>query len=568
MIGKLLKSFMLMFMIFTISSTTTFANEIEFNEMNSKDFLELSNGKEEITLNQNITLTDSLRIDKNYIINLNGKTLKFTKDTNLFVNDSNVTFKNGTINLDGIKGKADCILGVGHYGSSANLTLDNVNLQASNYTSPYALIYVYNESVLNIENNSIINAKNEKSLSGGVIKTNKGKNGKINITDSTLNFANTARGFLDGTINIKNSAVEMKGLSNGINSSFGGLDLTVDNSELTITGSIGRALTIDGSDVKVKNNSVLDFSNSMSSDIRFNSEGKIEVDKSSELNFKTVKLNESVVADGLKLNDLIVSEGYDYDLDDKGNLIVECKHSNGFIIINEKEATCTEKGYTGDKVCNDCNEVIETGAIILKVPHEFEDGICNHCGELDPNFKPIYPDVKPILSDIKGHWAEETIKSFVDKGFIDGYQDNTFKPDNSMTRAEFVKLVNKVFGFVQEGTEEFTDVNKDDWFYTDICIGIKEGYIKGRSKDIFAPNDNITREEVAMILTNIMKNKDENLDKLNSFKDGNETSQWAQSSVEGAIEAGYLNGYEDKTIKANSNITRAEAVSMLSRVKK
>ena len=86
--------------------------------------------------------------------------------------------------------------------------------------------------------------------------------------------------------------------------------------------------------------------------------------------------------------------------------------------------------------------------------------------------------------------------------------------------------------------------------------------------DIFAPNDNITREEVAMILTNIMKNKDENLDKLDSFKDGNKTSQWAQSSVEGAIEAGYMNGYEDQTIRANGSITRAEAVSMLSRVKK
>ena len=51
-------------------------------------------------------------------------------------------------------------------------------------------------------------------------------------------------------------------------------------------------------------------------------------------------------------------------------------------------------------------------------------------------------------------------------------------------------------------------------------------------------------------------------------EDGDKTDKWAQSSVEGAIEAGYLNGYEDKTIRANSDITRAEAISMLSRVKK
>ena len=73
----------------------------------------------------------------------------------------------------------------------------------------------------------------------------------------------------------------MKGLSNGINSSTGRLNLTVDNSKLTITGSIGRALTLDGTTVSFKNNSVIDFSNSLVSDIMFKSQGKIEVDKSS-----------------------------------------------------------------------------------------------------------------------------------------------------------------------------------------------------------------------------------------------------------------------------------------------
>ena len=181
---------------------------------------------------------------------------------------------------------------------------------------------------------------------------------------------------------------------------------------------------------------------------------------------------------------------------------------------------------------------------------------------------PTPPQEEIEFNDIKGHWAEKAIELFVKKGYINGYEDSTFRPDNSMTRAEFVKVVNKVFGYTQKGEEQFTDVNENDWFYNDICIGIKAGYIKGKSTDIFAPNDNITRQEVAMILTNIMNNKDENLDKLNTFKDGDKTAEWAKSSVEGAIEAGYINGYEDKTIRPNGNITRAEAISMLSRVKK
>lgn len=374
---SLITSLTSIFMVFMMSTMMAFANDTVNINMTSTEFLAKSNVEGVITLSEDITLSDSLKVDaKNYTIDLNGHTLKFTKDTNLFVNNANVTFKNGTINLDGIKGSADCILGVGHYGSSANLTLDAVKLQASNYTSPYALIYVYNESTLNIENNSVLNAKNEKSLSGGVIKTNNGKTGKINITDSTLNFENAARGFVDGTINIKDSTVEMKGLSNGINSSTKGLDLTVDNSKLAITGCIGRALTIDGSDVNVKNNSVLDFKNSLAGDIRFKSEGKVEVDKSSKLNFETAKLDQAVTDAGIKLNDLIVSQIYDYDVDTEGNIIKICKHSKDFIITNEKEATCTEEGYTGDKVCPDCSVIIEKGTVTSKLSHEFENGTC------------------------------------------------------------------------------------------------------------------------------------------------------------------------------------------------
>lgn len=368
----------MIFMIFMMSTTMTFANGIAKENMTSAEFLAGSNAEGEITLTEDITLSDALKVDaKNYTVDLNNHTLMLTKDTNLFVNNANVTFKNGSIKIEGIKGSADCILGVGHYGSSANLTLNNVKLEASNYTSPYALIFVYNESTLNIENNSVLNAKNEQSSSGGVIKTSNGKVGKINITDSTLNFENVERGFVDGVINIKNSAVTMTGLDNGINNS----DLTVDNSTLTISDCIGRALTINGTNVNVKNGSVLDFSKSLEGDILFKSEGKINIDKSSELNFETVK-----TFDGAKLNELIESEKYDYEVDAEGNIIKVCNHSNDFIIINTKDATCTEEGYTGDKVCPDCNEVMEEGTIIPKLSHEFEDGICNNCGELDPNY--------------------------------------------------------------------------------------------------------------------------------------------------------------------------------------
>lgn len=196
--------------------------------------------------------------------------------------------------------------------------------------------------------------------------------------------------------------------------------------------------------------------------------------------------------------------------------------------------------------------------------------------EGNENYKPLKIEKEFIITkdnktsksnNVKGHWAEENIKDFANKGYIFGYDEENYEPNGEITRAEFVSLVNKVFNFKEKGTVEFKDVNKENWFYEDISIGVKAGYINGKSKDIFAPNDKITREEAMTILTNISNNKDNNLDKLKHFKDSNNVSHWAKSSVEGAIEAGYLNGYINNTIKPKSNMTRAEAISILSRIK-
>ena len=177
--------------------------------------------------------------------------------------------------------------------------------------------------------------------------------------------------------------------------------------------------------------------------------------------------------------------------------------------------------------------------------------------------------INPIeFHDINSHWAKDTIKSFISKGYINGYQDGSFKPNNDIMRAEFVKIVNRVFGFTEKGTVTFNDVKSSDWFYNDIAIAQKAGYINGKTLTTFAPNDKITRQEVAVILTNIMNNKDTVYDRINTFTDGYKTSSWAKSSVEGAIEAGYLRGNDKGLLNPTGNITRAEAVTMLSRVKK
>lgn len=178
--------------------------------------------------------------------------------------------------------------------------------------------------------------------------------------------------------------------------------------------------------------------------------------------------------------------------------------------------------------------------------------------------------IKAVLksfSDVNSHWAKDQIQQFVYKGYVNGYQDGTFKPNNSMTRAEFVKLTNKLFGFTDIGTENFADVSESNWFYDEIRIAMKAGYIQGKSAKIFDPNSPITREEVATIMSNINNKADGNLDKIIKYKDYGKISNWAKSNVEGVVESGYMNGYEDNTFRPKNNITRAEAVVTLSRIK-
>ena len=170
-----------------------------------------------------------------------------------------------------------------------------------------------------------------------------------------------------------------------------------------------------------------------------------------------------------------------------------------------------------------------------------------------------------IFTDIDGHWAEEFIREFGEKGYSNGYDDKTFKPNNSITRAEFVKFLNKYFGLV-EGSGKVFDDTKGHWAEKEIDIAYTHGVVNGTSPTTFSPNAFITREEAAIMITNFMKVKDENFDKIAKYDDGNQVSSWAKSSVEAALENGYMYGYNETTIAPKNNVTRAETVVILSRI--
>lgn len=171
-----------------------------------------------------------------------------------------------------------------------------------------------------------------------------------------------------------------------------------------------------------------------------------------------------------------------------------------------------------------------------------------------------------ILTDISNHWAKDRIELFVSKGYVGGYADKTFRPNNSITRAEFVTIFNKAFGLTTSSGRVFVDTT-NHWAKTQIDIAVTNGVCNGKSATEFKPNDPITREEASVMIANYKKLADTNYDKLNKYNDSNQVSSWAKNSVEGMIENGYMSGYSDGTFRPKGKITRAEAVVTLSRVR-
>lgn len=169
-------------------------------------------------------------------------------------------------------------------------------------------------------------------------------------------------------------------------------------------------------------------------------------------------------------------------------------------------------------------------------------------------------------SDIQGHWAEQQISNWVDKGLASGYQDGAFKPDNSITRAEFITLVNKSFGFSGSAQIGFSDVSSTDWFFEQVSRAMAAGYISGYEDGTLRPDDEISRQEVAVILSRLLKLKvTENIDSIKKFKDAGDIPQWSKGAVNAVVAGQYMSGYPDQTYQPEVAITRAEAIVTLDR---
>ncbi|RHO53002.1 S-layer homology domain-containing protein [Ruminococcaceae bacterium AM07-15] len=176
-----------------------------------------------------------------------------------------------------------------------------------------------------------------------------------------------------------------------------------------------------------------------------------------------------------------------------------------------------------------------------------------------------------MLIGLMPQWSGEAqaasyMQPYLDKmvnwGFMRGDIQGNLRPDNNITRAEFVTIINRAFGYKKIGTTPFKDVKESDWYSDDVAIAYNVGYINGTSKSTFSPTKEITREEAAVILArNLMMQA--SVGESTSFTDSRELSSWSRGLVDTAASYKLISGYPDGSFRPHNPITRGETAIMV-----
>ena len=224
--------------------------------------------------------------------------------------------------------------------------------------------------------------------------------------------------------------------------------------------------------------------------------------------------------------------------------------------------TCTEKGYT-THTCSCGDSYVDTyvdalghawdSGTVTKQPTATETGIrtyaCTRCSATKTETIPATGsvDVTQMFTDVTKNWAYPGIQYCVTHGIMGGMGDGTFAPTGTTTRAQIVQILYNLEGTpAVSGTTPFTDLTAN-WYKPAILWAYQNNVVAGTSPTTFAPDQPVTREQIAVILTQYMFNvlKMERTwtpADLSTFPDGANVSSWAKEAMQDAVALGLING--------------------------
>lgn len=181
-----------------------------------------------------------------------------------------------------------------------------------------------------------------------------------------------------------------------------------------------------------------------------------------------------------------------------------------------------------------------------------------------------YKNPAPAFTDIHNHWAADNILFAASRGLLSGTSDTTFSPGTGMTRGMFVTALGRLAGINPDSyqTGKFTDVKADTYYAPYVNWAAQNGIMEGATATTFAPDTNINREQMAVIMANYAKKLGYDLPKTLravTFADNAQISSWAKDAVKAMQQAGILAGKANNCFDPKGTATRAEVATVLRR---
>lgn len=172
-----------------------------------------------------------------------------------------------------------------------------------------------------------------------------------------------------------------------------------------------------------------------------------------------------------------------------------------------------------------------------------------------------------------GAWYTEELAYALENGYVSGTSASSFSPDANVSRAQFVTMLGRMLDVntADYTAKKFDDVDPSSWYGPYVSWAAEKGYVNGVSKTAFAPNNNITFQEMGVILSNYIDKSGVVLTPSSTFSgyaDFGSVSPWAQSSMMVMAMYDLLPVSADGAVRPGSSVTRAEAVVSLVRLAK
>ncbi|MBP1966696.1 S-layer homology domain-containing protein [Paenibacillus aceris] len=179
--------------------------------------------------------------------------------------------------------------------------------------------------------------------------------------------------------------------------------------------------------------------------------------------------------------------------------------------------------------------------------------------------------VKKSFSDLASvDWAKKAIEVMASKGIISGTSDTSFSPEANVTRADFMMLLTKTFGFTADVKSNFSDVRTTDYFYEAVGVAKQLGLAEGQGDGVFSPTEQISRQDMMVLLSRAMSKAGIFAGKgtasdLDAFSDKSNVASYAVNDVAALIKGGIVEG-SGNILNPVGYATRAEAAVLLYRI--